>query len=492
MNEGDRVFQDISIREVRGTIPATIRGLTCDSRQVREGDLFVALRGGAFDGHDFLDAVAQQGAAAAVVDRLCPASISQIVVDDTLAVLPWIAANFYDHPARKLKIFGITGTKGKTTTSYLIESILIAHNLAAAVIGTIEYRYGGKRIDASNTTPLPHEMQRLLHEIVGSGASHLVMEVSSHGLALHRVDEIRFGVALFTNLTLDHLDFHNTMDDYRETKKKLFTQHLTPDGVCVLNLDDDAGRRFAEELKDKRIVTFAIDRDADFRARDLDVRLTGNTFTLETRQGDRLAIHTHLIGRHNVYNILGAVAAAWAGGIPLDAIRRGVENLVAVPGRLESIPNKIGAQVVVDYCHTPDALEKCLHTLVAIPHRRIITLFGCGGDRDRSKRPIMGEIALRFSDWVIVTSDNPRTEDPLAIIREIEAGMKEGKDRYTVIPDRREAIRAGVAELQTGDIFLLAGKGHETYQIIGRTKTPFDDRQITHEFLFEAGKGDGE
>ena len=254
-------------------------------------------------------------------------------------------------------------------------------------------------------------------------------------------------------------------------------------------MDDETGRRYAEELQGHRILTFAIDRDADFRARDIEMRLTGNSFTLETRNGDRIPFHTPLIGRHNIANILGSIAAAWAAGVSLEAIRIAIDTMQAVPGRLESIPNGIDSQIVVDYCHTPDALEKCLHTLNAIPHKRIITLFGCGGDRDRGKRPLMGSIALRLSDQVIVTSDNPRTEDPLEIIKEIEAGMTEGKDRYVVIPDRREAIRFGIDKILQGDIFLLAGKGHETYQILGRKKTPFDDRVIAREFLFEAGKG---
>lgn len=492
MIEFDRIVRGVSIRKTQGIIPASIGGVTGDSRDVKPGDLFIALRGGTSDGHQFLGQALEKGAAAAVVDHPRPSPIPQIVVDDTLACLPRIAANFYNHPAQNLVVYGITGTKGKTTTAYLIESILNAEGLAAAVIGTIEYRYGGKRIDASNTTPLPHEMQRMLREIVDCGVRHLVMEVSSHGLALHRVDEIRFSVGLFTNLTLDHLDFHKTMDDYRETKKLLFTRYLMDEGACVLNLDEETGRRFARELEGRRIVTYAIDRDADFRARDIDTQLTGNTFTLETRQGDRIPIHTHLVGRHNVYNIMGAIAAARSGGVSLEAIRRGVESMRSVPGRLESVPNGIGAQVVVDYCHTPDALEKCLHTLNAIPHKRIITLFGCGGDRDRSKRPIMGEIALRFSDYTIVTSDNPRTENPQSIIDEILSGMTESQGRYAVISDRREAIRKGVEELQSGDIFLLAGKGHETYQILGRQKYPFDDRLIAREYLNEMGKGVGE
>ncbi|MBN2330115.1 MAG: UDP-N-acetylmuramoyl-L-alanyl-D-glutamate--2,6-diaminopimelate ligase [Candidatus Omnitrophica bacterium] len=489
MIEGVKVFEGISIREWRGAIPASIHGLTGDSRTIQSGDLFVALRGESFDGHDFLDQAAENGACAAVVERFNDAaSIPQILVENTLAALPHLAANFYDHPARELKIYGITGSNGKTTSSYLLESILQANGHKTAVIGTIEYRYAGKRMDAPNTTPLPHDMQRLLRDIVDSGVRHVIMEVSSHGLALHRVDEIRIGVALFTNLSQDHLDFHKNMDDYRETKKRLFTDYLTGDGVSVLNLDDLTGRRYAQELQGRSIMTFAIDRDADMRARDMELLLNGSRFTLETHRGDRVPLQTPLIGRHNASNILAAAAAAWAGGVSLDVIRRGIENVQAVPGRLESIPNGVSAQIVVDYCHTPDALEKCLHTLNAIPHERILTIFGCGGDRDRAKRPLMGEIALRFSDKVFVTSDNPRTEDPQRIIDDILAGMTHDANRYVVIPDRREAIRAGVQELQPGDLLLIAGKGHETYQILGRIKTPFDDRLITLEYLQQAGK----
>ncbi len=490
MIKADRVFEGVAISEVHGEIPRVFKSLTCDSRQVEDGSLFVALRGGASDGHDFLDQVGRDGAAAAIVDHFCDCSLkNQIIVENSLASLPRVAANFYDHPARLLKVFGITGSNGKTTTAFLLESILKTADRATALIGTIEYRYDDIQIPAPNTTPLPHEMQRILREIVDAGVKNVVMEVSSHGLALHRVDEIKFGVALFTNLSQDHLDFHKDMSHYRETKKRLFTDYMTDNGVGVFNFDDETGRQYFDEVQLKKKISFAINRDADFRARDVDIRLSGSTFTLETHFGDHFPIHTQMVGLHNVANILAAVSAAWAGGVPLDVIRKGVELMPSVPGRLESIPNSIGAQVVVDYCHTPDALEKCLHALTAIPHNRIITLFGCGGDRDKGKRPMMGEIALRFSDHVIVTSDNPRTEDADMIIKDIEAGMTAGKEKYDVIPKRKEAIKAGVAELKEGDIFLVAGKGHETYQIIGSEKTPFDDREITTDYLNQAGKG---
>jgi len=490
MAEGSRIFQGVDVLETRGVLPGVFGQLTCDSREARAGGLFVALRGSAFDGHQFLKDAAARGAGAAVVDCFGePAALPQVRVADTLASLPRIAANFYENPARDLNITGVTGSSGKTTFTYLRESIWKAEGARAAVIGTIEYRFGDQIRESPNTTPLPHEMQRLLREIADRGIRYVVMEVSSHGLALHRVDEIAFDVAVFSNLTPEHLDFHPSMDHYRETKKRLFTGHLKPEGTAVLNLDDETGRRFRDELAGRSLLTYAVEREAEVRARHIEMSLEGIRFRLEFPGGRACPVHTPLIGAHNVSNLVAAAAAAWASGTPVEIIRQGLEDCRGVPGRLEPVPNSIGAQVVVDYCHKPDALEKCLQALAAIPHQRIITLFGCGGDRDKHKRPLMGGIALRYSDQVIVTSDNPRTEDPEKIIEDIVAGMTGGRDRYRVIVDRREALRAGVAELRPGDILLVAGKGHETYQIIGRQKYPFDDREIARELLIEAGKG---
>ncbi|MFB3784956.1 MAG: UDP-N-acetylmuramoyl-L-alanyl-D-glutamate--2,6-diaminopimelate ligase [bacterium] len=490
MAEGSRIFSGVEILETRGALPGVFEQLTCDSRETRAGGLFVALRGSAFDGHQFLADAAARGAGAAVVDRFGePSTLPQIRVADTLAALPRVAANFYGNPARDLNITGVTGSSGKTTFTYLRESIWKAEGVRAAVIGTIEYRFDDQIRESPNTTPLPHEMQQLLREIADRGIRHVVMEVSSHGLALHRVDEIAFDVAVFSNLTPEHLDFHPTMDHYRETKKRLFTGHLKPEGTAVLNLDDETGRRFRDELAGRKLLTYAVEREADVRARGIDMSLDGFRFRLEFPGGRTCDIHSPLIGAHNVSNLVAAGAAAWASGTPVEVIQQGLEACHGVPGRLESVPNTIGAQVVVDYCHKPDALEKCLQALAVIPHQRIITLFGCGGDRDKRKRPLMGEIALRYSDRVIVTSDNPRTEDPEKIIEDIVAGMSSGRDRYRIIVDRREALRAGVTELRAGDILLVAGKGHETYQIIGRQKYPFDDREITRALLIEAGKG---
>ncbi len=490
MVEGQKIFNRITAVEQRGGIPADVRNIVCDSRLVQAGDLFIALVGSSFDGHDFLDEAAKRGACAAVVQTFTSAPLPQIRVADTLEALPILAANFFAHPARELKLAGVTGSNGKTTSTYLLESIWKEAGERTGVLGTIEYRFADVRRDAPNTTPLPHLMQGLLREIADTGVQRLVMEVSSHGLALHRVDEMKFDAALFTNLSQDHLDFHPDMEHYRRTKIRLFSEFLKQGRPAVINSDDEAGRKMIREIHGRRIVTYGIQDVADVIARNLDIGMHGSTFEIAFPDIE-IPVETGLIGRFNVYNVLGAAALAWACGTPVEAIWRGIAKMKNVPGRMETVPNRINAQVVVDYSHTPDALDKCLRALKAIPHQRIITLFGCGGDRDKTKRPQMGAIALAHSDRVIVTSDNPRTENPDRIIEDIETGMREQRDRYTIISDRREALKAGVKELREGDIFLIAGKGHETYQILGREKTPFDDREITRNLLIESGKGKG-
>lgn len=487
MANRNALFEGLDILEVRGQLPEAFRQLACDSRLVGEGALFAALRGTAFDGHRFAADAARRGAIAAVVEEFTDAPVPQVRVAGTLKALPRLAANFYGHPARSLTLHGVTGSNGKTTSTYLQESVFKAAGRPCAVIGTIEYRLGGRVLDAPNTTPLAHDLHELLRDIVNAGLDDTVMEVSSHALALHRVDGIEFDTALFTNLSQDHLDFHPSMEHYRDTKKRLFTEFLKPSGVAALNIDDEAGRLFAAELRGKNAITYGFDPSADVRAADAEIELTGTRFALE-RGGERVPVQTRLVGRHNIYNMLGVAAVSLGMGLPMDAVRRGLEAASPAPGRLEPVENSVGAQILVDYCHTPDALEKCLELLKAVPHKRLIALFGCGGDRDRKKRPLMGGIALRLADYVIVTSDNPRTEDPQAILDGILEGMKSGAGRYEVIPDRREAIRAGVDMLGEGDLFLIAGKGHETYQIIGREKRPFDDRAAARDCLAAAGK----
>jgi UDP-N-acetylmuramoyl-L-alanyl-D-glutamate--2,6-diaminopimelate ligase len=490
MIEGETVFNHVSIEETRGRMPKQFAALTCDSRAIGEGDLFVALRGDHFDGHAFINDVCRQGAAAAVVEHFCaPETFPQIRVQNTLASLARIAANFYHHPAQQLSIIGITGSNGKTTSSYLLEAIFKAAGEEAALIGTIEYRFCGERIDAPNTTPLSHELQHLLRRMADAGNRRVVMEVSSHGLVLHRLDEISFDVALFTNLSQDHLDFHKTMQAYSDAKKRIFTDYLKPTGTAVINVDDDTGRRFIETLPHTNLITFGISHPADIWAKDITIALDGNQFTLVFPNGIEEKIHSRLVGQFNIFNVLGAAAAAWACELPVPVITQGIETFTSVPGRLEPVPNSIGVQILVDYCHTPDALEKCLETLQRIPHNRMITLVGCGGDRDKEKRPLMGEVAGRLSDWVIVTDDNPRSEDSAAIIKEIEKGLVSYRDKYEVIPNRAQAIQAGISRVETNDIFLLAGKGHETYQIIGGITSPFDDRKMARKYVSARERG---
>lgn len=481
------MFQGVDVLDVRGELPMTVDGLVCDSRLVKTGDVFVALKGATSDGHRFLADAAAQDASVAVVEEYCDAALPQVRVADSLASLPILAANYYRHPAQSLNLIGVTGSNGKTTTTYLLEQIYQSMGEPIAVIGTIEYRFKDFHQDAQTTTPLPHEMQRILREVVDRGCARAAMEVSSHGLALHRVDGLEYQTAVFTNLSQDHLDFHKTMDGYRETKKLLFSQYLASDGAAVFNLDDEVGLRFANELGSIKQMNYAIERTADLQAADLEIRLEGTRFTLRFPDAS-FDVLTPLQGRHNVYNILGACAAAYSQGVEPTQLAQCVESLNAAPGRLEQVENGIGALVVVDYSHTPDALEKCLETLNAVPHQRILTVFGCGGDRDKTKRPKMGAIALRLSDKAFVTSDNPRTEDSQAILDDVVAGMT-GEGEYVVIADRDQAIRAAIEELQADDILLIAGKGHETYQILGRDKIHFDDRETARKHLLALGKG---
>lgn len=487
MIEGMNVFRDVETIGIRGELPNSFAQLTCDSRLVQPGGLFVALRGTTFDGHRFLPDAQRLGARAAVVEEWVDISLPQIRVHDTLATLPKIAANFYRHPSQSLHLTGITGSNGKTTSTYLLETLLHSVNKPCGVMGTIEYRYGSHKIPASNTTPFPHELHYHFRQMVDEGIGYVVMEVSSHGLSLHRVDEIMFDVAIFTNLSQDHLDFHHTMDEYREAKRILFSRHLKPNGKAVINIDDETGRLFARDMRPHQRITYGIEHPADIIAAEMKSTMTGNSFVLHLPNG-HAHVHTPFIGKHNVYNVLGVCAAAYAQGLTLDEIQHGISQFQPVPGRLEQVKTSIGAQVVVDYCHTPDALEKCLETLDAIPHKRLMTLFGCGGDRDPVKRPLMAQAAERWSDVVIVTSDNPRTENPTKIIEEIMAGIHGSSKVIHVIEDRRLAIQTAIEALEEGDLLLLAGKGHEDYQIIGKAKHPFDDRLIAREYLKQLGK----
>ncbi|MDD5496795.1 MAG: UDP-N-acetylmuramoyl-L-alanyl-D-glutamate--2,6-diaminopimelate ligase, partial [Candidatus Omnitrophica bacterium] len=399
---------------------------------------------------------------------------------DTEKELPRIAANFYKNPASRLKMIGVTGTNGKTTITYLMESILKRAHFSAGVIGTITHRFGSNLIKAGNTTPGPFELHSILSRMLKEGINHVVMEVSSHSLDQGRVDHVSFDAAVFTNISQEHLDYHKTIEKYFDVKAKIFDK-LKPGGVAVLNADDKRVISLKRRLN-RKTITYGISEKADVRARNIELTLTGSKFTALTPTGS-IEVKSSLIGRHNVSNILAAIALSIAEGISPDILAKGIASLGSVPGRLEFVESRIGFKVFVDFAHTSDALYNILSLLREVADERIITVFGCGGNRDRKKRPIMGKVACKFSDKVIITSDNPRFENPKKIIGEIEKGVNGLYSNYEIVQDRRSAIRAALKTASSGDIVVVAGKGHEGYQIIGDRRLPFDDCKVVQELL---------
>ena len=466
---------------VRGTMPVQIDALTDDSRAVKPGALFVAVRGAERDGHDYLDAAARAGASAAIVDDPSRTTLPSIVVSDTRRAASVAAAAFHGFPARALQLVGVTGTNGKTTTVGMLRHLLDAPGARAASIGTLGVLVGseGSAMPGGNglTTPGPVELQRVLRELVNAGVRTVAMETSSHALHQHRVDTLRFAAAVFTNLTRDHLDYHGTMEAYFAAKAML-VDLLTDDGVAVTNADDPVWDALPHA---PRRVRFGFDGRADVRADHVRFMPRGSEWTL-VAGGERREITLPLIGDFNVANALAAAATAWSLGLPAEQIAERLQNMPQVPGRLEIISEQ--PVVLRDYAHTPDALERALHAVRPFATRRLLVVFGCGGDRDRGKRPEMGRIAQCDADLAIVTSDNPRTEDPERILDDIEAGMTPGA--HERVEDRRSAIARAIALAGDGDVVLLAGKGHETYQVRGTVKYPFDEREIVGEILRES------
>lgn len=457
-----------------------IEAIACDSKAARKGCLFVAIAGTKLDGHTFVSEAVKKGALCVVIqkDIALDDSVAKIYVNDSRSALAKIASEFYGRPSEKIKCIGITGTNGKTTISYLMDSILSTAGHKIGVIGTINYRLGNKSIPATNTTPGPIELQSFLNEMVRNSIDYAVMEVSSHSLDQKRVEAIKYSVAVFTNLTGEHLDYHKTQGNYFNAKAQLF-EGLCDDSYAVINLDDEWGKKLLNRSRGK-ILTYAVKSDSQVRALGVRMSLNGTEFTIDTPKG-RTDIRTKLIGTHNVYNIAASVAAGICLGLPLDLIKVGVENLMTVPGRLEAIDCGQPFWVFVDYAHTDDALYNVLRALRPLIQKRIIVLFGCGGERDRTKRPRMGKVASKYADFVVVTSDNPRGEDPKTIAKEIEAGI-ETKD-YSVILDREEAIKEALSKAGQGDCVILAGKGHEAYQIFKDKTVPFDDREVVRKIL---------
>lgn len=474
--------------ECSGDETAEVLNVTHDSRQARAGTLFAAIRGLTMDGHRFVEDVMRRGAVGVISESDAPENFhgAWLKVANARESLAKSASVIYGNTSHELKLVGITGTNGKTTTTYLCFALAEANGEKAAMLTTVEYRIGEKSEEAVRTTPEASDTNKFLRDALNENCRMAVMETSSQAIDLHRCDWLRFRVAIFANLTRDHLDYHLTMENYFDAKKKLFDGRLGErPGSCVINIDDEWGAKLAKELNEKnqRVVTFSQKTDADLTAENTEVSLLkGTSFLLKTPHGERKIV-SPLVGKPHVYNMLAATAASLELGYDLDKIVEGLRNCVGAPGRFERVEHEGDFAVVVDYAHSDDALLNTLKTAKDLTNGRIITVFGCGGDRDKTKRVPMGEVAGRNSDLVIVTSDNPRTENPLTIIEEIEVGLKNTSCPYQVVSDRREAIHQAIAKAKANDVVLICGKGHETYQIVGNDKFHFDDREIAREAI---------
>jgi UDP-N-acetylmuramoyl-L-alanyl-D-glutamate--2,6-diaminopimelate ligase len=462
-----------------------VKGVSCDSRKTAGGFVFVAIKGTKADGSEFVGQALQNGAQAIVLRSEGRSlkireknKVLFIEVPDDRKALAALASSFYGDPSKQLKVIGVTGTNGKTTVTYLIEAILKECGFVPGVIGTINCRYRNKIMDSGNTTPGPLDLQAMLKDMRDSGVTHAVMEVSSHALDQGRTENINFSSAIFTNLTQDHLDYHKNMEDYFLAKSKLFSR-LSSSAKAIINSDDDFGSRL-KKLSRGKVITYGIEKNSDVRAFGLDLGLSSSELILRTKKGqERFKIK--LIGKHNLYNVLAAFS--WAQSEALDPvkIKRALEKFDLVPGRLEKIDLGKDFSVFVDYAHTEDALFNVLNALSQLRHKRIIVVFGCGGERDKSKRPKMGKVVSQLADYAIITNDNPRSEEPEQIIKEIKAGIK--KDNFCVIPERMKAIKKSLSLAKKGDIVLVAGKGHEDYQILKDRVLHFDDREAVRRCL---------
>ena len=484
----------VKILERHGDPNTVVKAITDDSRAVSSGSLFVAVRGEQVDGHQFIPAAVSGGAGALVMQQ--PASVETIPfvrVDDSRKALGLLGSRFYGDPSSRIRLIGVTGTNGKTTTTYVCKALLEALGRHVGLIGTVAYQIGETIVPAAHTTPGALELQQLLAKMVTGGCSTAVMEVSSHALAQARTSGCEYDVAVFSNLTQDHLDFHRTMEEYFQAKLKLFTgliEGRKANKRAIINIDDPYGRRIVEHSP-APVWTYALTSKADLRAEDVRLSLQGTAFTAATPLGN-VSIKSQLVGEHNVYNLLAAIGVALHEGATLDQVRQAVAQVTNVPGRFERVLAGQSFTVVVDYAHTEDALVRLLTAAQTLKTGRIITVFGCGGDRDRSKRPKMGEAAVRYSDVVILTSDNPRTEDPQAILDQVEQGVinalqQQPHVQYRKIIDRREAIEEAMRAAQGADMVLIAGKGHEDYQIIGTKKHHFDDREVARHAIEQLG-----
>lgn len=482
------IIEGMDVLDVIGDTGVEIRSITADSRKATPGAAFVALRGGRSDGRDFIGDAVTRGAVAVVSERGGPRAsgmgeVVSVLVRDSRDAVAHMASLFNGNPSDRLNVIGVTGTNGKTTTSYVIKRILEEAGRKTGLIGTIKYVVGQRESAAGFTTPEALEFQRLLRDMLTEGCEFVVSEVSSHALAMKRVDHTRFRCAVFTNFTRDHLDFHGTMEDYFAAKRRLFAELLEGSGHAVINADDPRAGELRAAAKGA-VLTYGLREPADIAAGDVVAGFSGLRFTLHV-QGARYPLSARLLGIPNVYNLLAGIAATISFGITPEVIARAVAEMPPVEGRFESIESPEGVLFIIDYAHTPDALRNLLGTAGALSHGRVITVFGCGGDRDQGKRPLMGEIASEMSDFAVITSDNPRFERPEAIIEDIVRGVQ-GRD-FTVVPDRREAIRDAVRRAKKGDIVVIAGKGHETYQEVRGVRYHLDDRELVREAIAGGG-----
>jgi UDP-N-acetylmuramoyl-L-alanyl-D-glutamate--2,6-diaminopimelate ligase len=481
-----KALEQISGFEGRGTKNPEIHGISYDSRSVVAGDLFVAIKGEKSDGARFIPQAIDRGAVAIASENktdMAP-EIAAVVVPDARRFLAEFSRVFYNDPAEELKLAAITGTNGKTTTSYLMDSIFRQAGIRACLVGTIGMKIADRSFHSEHTTPESSDLLKFFRQSVEEGCTHGALEVSSHSLALKRVFGTRFRIGVFMNLTRDHLDFHKDMESYYQAKKILFSaDNGNRIETAVINIDDPYGKRMSGEIGCP-VISFGFGEGAQIRVLENRNRVDGTDLKLQTPAGG-IRYELRLIGRPNIYNVMAATGTALALGLAPEEFRKGIEGLEGVPGRVERVDAGQDFTVVVDYAHSPDSLENLLNTVSGLPHQKIITVFGCGGDRDRTKRPIMGEIAVRKSDVVLATSDNPRSEDPLAILAEIEAGLKKGPAPYRIVPDRLEAIKEAVSLARKGDVVVIAGKGHEDYQILRDKTIPFDDRKLAGELIRE-------
>lgn len=481
------LMKSIDYRLLLGDVNIEISGLHYDSRQVKPGMVFVCIGGLKTDGHFYINNAIENGAAAIIVEKeiSVPENISCIKVDNTRGILPVLAANFYGEPSRDLRVVGVTGTNGKTTTTHLIKTILEKAGKKTAIMGTLYAKIDELEKNFKHTTPEAVEIEEFFALSRDKGAEYLVMEVSSHALDLKRVDRIHFNTGIFTNLSQDHLDYHHDMESYKKAKLKLFEMiPHNPGNFSIINGDDSHALDFIQAAG-KNSCTYAIRTEAAVTAHNIQLSLKGSSFAVKY-DGGEFKVNIELMGLFNVYNALAAIAFGLKEGLPPDIIKSALQEVTGVPGRFEQVPSLHGFTVAVDYAHTPDGLDNILQAARQLTTGRIITVFGCGGDRDRGKRPVMGEIAARYSDFCVVTTDNPRSEEPEAIIADIIPGLNRVEEsRYAVIMDRREAIRHAIYLAREGDLVVIAGKGHETYQLIKGEVFEFDDRKVAAQFLQE-------